>query len=168
MPAHPPHWHQLSERGFDLPVVIFDLDGVLSDATHRQHHLTVDPPDWEGFGALAHLDQPLPFGTGRLAELRTAHHITVVTARPAAMREVTVAWFARHGVIVDLVVFRPDADRRPSQELKQAELDRIRAAGGDVRLVFEDDPDNVAMYERAGLEVVYVHSGYYEGGKAAP
>lgn len=164
----PAHWHRLTDRGFDLPVAIFDLDGVLSDATHRQHHLATDPPDWDGFGARSHLDEPLSFGTGRLAELRVDHHITVVTARPADMADVTVAWFERHGVAVDLVVFRPAADRRPSQDLKRGELERIRAAGGDVRLVFEDDPDNVAMYEEAGVAVVYVHSGYYERGKAAP
>ena len=35
-------------------------------------------------------------------------------------------------------------------------------------MVFEDDPDNVAMYEAAGLSVVYLHSGYYEQGKAPP
>jgi hypothetical protein len=164
----PAHWRRLTERGFDLPVAIFDLDGVLSDASHRQHHLAADPPDWDGFGRDSHLDDPLADGTGHLERLRTDHHITVVTARPAAMAEGTAAWFARHDIRVDLTVFRRDHDRRPSQDVKRDELNRIRAMGGEVRVVYEDDPENVAMYESAGLQVVYLHSGYYEQGKAAP
>ena len=164
----PPHWFRITERGFDLPVAIFDMDGVLSDATHRQHHLAVDPPDWDGFGATSHLDPPLVEGPGRVAELRSEHLITVVTARPAPMFEVTSTWLARHEIHVDLIVLRPEGDYRPSQELKADELARIRSLGGDVRLAVEDDPENHAMYVDAGVEALYIHSGYYDQGKAQP
>jgi len=37
-----------------------------------------------------------------------------------------------------------------------------RAYGFDLRLAFEDDPSNHAMYVAAGVPCVYIHSGYYE------
>lgn len=159
------NWVHLSDRGFDLPVAIFDLDGVLSDAAHRQHFLASDPPDWDGFGSLSHLDDPIEPGRRRLVELREEHLISVVTARPADMREVTVAWFERHRIDVDLVVFRASHDRRPSPDVKRDVLYQIRDLGGDVRIAYDDDLENVEMYGRAGVHVVYVHSGYYDQGK---
>ena len=91
-----------------------------------------------------------------------------MTARPADMRDVTIEWFERHGFAVDLVVFRATHDRRPSQDVKQDVLHRILDLGGEVQIAYEDDLDNVAMYGRAGVHVVYVHSGYYDQGKARP
>ena len=49
-------------------------------------------------------------------------------------------------------------------------LKRIAKLGeaSEVQIAYEDDLDNVAMYGRAGVHVVYVHSGYYDQGKARP
>ena len=30
-------------------ISIFDIDGVLADATHREHHVTKKPKDWDAF-----------------------------------------------------------------------------------------------------------------------
>ena len=38
----------------------------------------------------------------------------------------------------------------------------LRARGFDLRLAFEDDPSNHAMYVAEGIPCVYIHSGYYE------
>ena len=35
-------------------------------------------------------------------------------------------------------------------------------AGWDVRLAFEDDPRNLAMFRSEGVPCVYIHSGYYD------
>ena len=32
----------------------------------------------------------------------------------------------------------------------------------DLRIAFEDDRRNVAMFRAAGVPCVYIHSGYYE------
>ena len=36
------------------------------------------------------------------------------------------------------------------------------AYGFDLRLAFEDDPRNVAMFRAEGIACVYIHSGYYD------
>ena len=45
---------------------------------------------------------------------------------------------------------------------KQAAVEDLRDHGFDLRLAFEDDPSNHAMYVAAGIPCVYIHSGYYE------
>lgn len=161
-PEWPPNWAAISGREPAGPVAIFDLDGVLSDASHRQHFLRADPADWDGFGALAPLDPPIPAGREQCERWRADHVVVIVTARPLGMREVTLAWLDEHGIEPDLVAFRASGDFRPSPDMKRDELERIRSFGGDVRIVFDDEMGNVEMYRRAGVEVVYVHSGYYD------
>lgn len=161
-----PHWVTVTDRGFDLPVAIFDMDGVLSDATHRQEFLRSDPPDWTAFGDLAHLDEPLDFGHREMARYRDDHCIVMVTARPFERQESSLEWLARHGFWVDLAIFRPSGDERPSYELKGEELERIRSLGGDVKVAHEDEIKNLVMYGKAGVPAVYVHSGYYDDGEA--
>lgn len=166
MSDRPHNWVEVTDRRPVGPVAIFDMDGVLSDATHRQDFLRRDPPDWDGFGAVAHLDTPLAEGRDAIDEWRPDHVAVVVTARPIAMHGVTIAWLAEHDFSVDLVVFRPDGDLRPSPEMKRDELARIQAFGGDVRVAYEDERRNLDMYRAAGIETVYVHSGYYDLGTA--
>jgi hypothetical protein len=45
---------------------------------------------------------------------------------------------------------------------KQRTVGDLRAHGFDLRLAFEDDPSNHAMYVADGIPCVYIHSGYYE------
>ncbi|MFT7606980.1 MAG: hypothetical protein ACI9MX_000025 [Candidatus Aldehydirespiratoraceae bacterium] len=159
-----PHWVQVTDRGFELPVAIFDMDGVLSDATHRQEFLRASPPDWISFGDLAHLDEPVAFGQREVERYRQDHCVVLVTARPIERREGSLEWLARYGFSIDLAIFRPSGDERPSHELKGEELERIRTLGGDVKVAHEDELQNLVMYGRAGIPAVYVHSGYYDEG----
>ncbi len=45
---------------------------------------------------------------------------------------------------------------------KRDTVDELRAYGFDLRLAFEDDPNNFAMFHAEGIPCVYIHSGYYE------
>ena len=157
-----PNWFRITDRGFELPVAIFDMDGVLSDAGHRQQFLRTDPPDWDSFGALAHLDPPLEFGHAEATRFAVDHCIVVVTARPAPMFASTHEWLVRHGFPVDLAILRPEHDFRPSHEVKRDQLMRIREHGGDIRVAYEDEIANLDMYRSHDVETVYVHSGYYD------
>ncbi|MEZ5270227.1 MAG: hypothetical protein R2714_12050 [Microthrixaceae bacterium] len=38
-----------ADAGAQMPTVVFDMDGVLSDASRRQHFLESPRRDWEGF-----------------------------------------------------------------------------------------------------------------------
>ena len=50
MPDTPRHWRWRKDPCPPGPVVVFDMDGVLSDATGRQHFLAgPGRKDWKGF-----------------------------------------------------------------------------------------------------------------------
>lgn len=161
----PAHWRWRVQPGFTRPVAIFDMDGVLSDAAHRQRYLREDPPDWDSFNARAADDVELPHGLSALRRAAAEHAIVVVTARPAASLEMTERWLAARALPVELVVLRPDGDVRHSPAVKRDEVARLRSAGADIRFAVEDHPGIVAMYEAEGIVVRYVHSGYYDAGE---
>ena len=143
------------------PAVIFDVDGVLADASGRQHHLAGLRSDWDSFFAECGEDPIIP-EVARLLEL-LAPELTVVllTARPARVRQKTLEWLASHGLRYDLLIMRADGDGRPARELKRAETLRLASHGYEVRLAVEDDPANLEMFDSEGVPCLYVHSGYY-------
>ena len=58
-PPNWPNWHFRDGAPAGGPLVILDLDGIISDASHRQHFLRGDHRDYEGFFRSAALDPPL-------------------------------------------------------------------------------------------------------------
>jgi beta-phosphoglucomutase-like phosphatase (HAD superfamily) len=143
--------------------VVFDLDGVLSDAAGRQHF--VDNPktrDWKAFFNACGSD-PLVAEMHRLLELLDANlTVVLLTARPLRTRAETVAWLERYDVRWDLLVMRTDADHQPSHQFKRHAVEELRVVGLDPVLAFEDDKRNVAMLRALEVPCVYIHSGYYE------
>jgi hypothetical protein len=144
------------------PAVVVDLDGTLSDATGRQHHLERRPKDWDGFFAACGDDPPIDQIARLVDLLDPALLVVLLTARPTRVQAPTVEWLDRHGVRWDLLVMREAGDFRPSHEAK---LDAVRALAGvgfDLRLAIDDDPRNAAMFRTEGIPCVELHSGYYD------
>ena len=88
--------------------------------------------------------------------------VVLLTGRPHRVQPQTVAWLHRYGLRWDLLVMRSRGDYLQVTEFKQAVVTDLRARGFDLRLAFEDDPSNHAMYVAAGIPCVSIHSGYYE------
>jgi hypothetical protein len=139
------------------------MDGVLSDAAGRQHFLDgAGTKDWDAFFAACG-DDPLIEEVNRLLELLDRSLLIVLlTARPISVRPQTLAWLQRYHVRWDLLVMRPDPDYQASLTFKQKMVEQLRAMELDLRIAFEDDRRNVAMFRDAGVPCVYIHSGYYE------
>jgi len=156
----PDNWYRRPGAPAAGDIVIFDLDGVLSDASPRQVHLVGGAADWDSFFAAGIHDEPLTSGVA-LARVM-AVPIVVVSARPAFVHADTVEWLKANGVPFDLVITRPAVDHRASSEFKSAELEALRAAGYNIKLAIDDDPANIEMYIANGVEALYVHSGYYD------
>jgi hypothetical protein len=161
--AHRPH-ASLTFRDGEArepgPAVVVDLDGTLSDAAGRQHHLERRPKDWDGFFAACGED-PLIDQVARLVELLDPGLVVVLlTARPTKVRPATLEWLARHGVRWDLLVMREAQDFRPSHEAKLDAVRALRGVGFDLRLAVDDDPRNAAMFRAVGFPCVELNSGY--------
>ena len=142
--------------------MVFDIDGVLSDAAGRQHFIEKGNRDWSAFFEACG-DDPVIEEIARLLELLDSSlAVVLLTGRPLRVQPQTLAWLDRYGLRWDLLVMRERGDYSLVTSFKQGVVGDLRAAGFDLRLAFEDDPSNHAMYVAAGIPCVYIHSGYYE------
>lgn len=134
------------------PVAVIDIDGVVADVRHRVRFLDSHPRDWDAFFGAAADDAPLSVGVERVTQLAVNHDIVWLTGRPEWLREVTVAWFAQHGLPGGRLIMRRGRDRRPARLVKRGELRRL-SAGRTVAIVIDDDPAVVAELAADGWPI---------------
>lgn len=157
-----PNW-----RWRDGPVepgaaVVFDMDGVLSDAATRQHLLEQPRRDWDAFFAACGDDSLIEEVAVLLDVIEDDLAVVLLTARPITVQAQTLAWLDRYGLRWDLLIMRPGGSYAASRSFKQASVEELRSFGFDMRLAFEDDRRNVEMFHAEGIPCIYIHSGYYE------
>jgi len=144
------------------PVAVIDIDGVLSDATRRQHYLEAPRRDWRAFFDACG-DDPVIEEVKVLLDLLDAElRVVLLTARPERLHDLTEAWLRRYRIRWDVLLMRPWGDYEMSRDFKQASVWELRAYGFDLRLAIEDDQRNVAMFRGEGVPCIYFHSGYYD------
>jgi HAD superfamily, subfamily IIIB (Acid phosphatase) len=162
--AHPDlgsNWCYRTEGLVPGRCVVFDIDGVLSDAVGRQHFIEQGRGDWNAFFACG--EDPVIAEIERLLELLDASlQVVLVTGRPRRVRPQTLAWLERYGLRWDLLIMRDWGDYSFVSSYKQGVVEELRAQGFEILLALEDDPQNHAMYVAEGIPCVYIHSGYYE------
>ena len=158
----PENWQWRAGRVDPGPAVVFDLDGVLSDAVGRQHYLERPFRDWESFFEACG-DDPLIDEVARLLEvIGPDHRVVLLTARPIRVQPQTLGWLDRYQLRWDLLIMRDYGDYGASREFKRRTVYELRSYGFDLRLAFEDDRRNYDMFHSEGVPCVYIHSGYYE------
>jgi predicted kinase len=136
------------------PAVIVDLDGTLTSASWRSHHLHGFRKDWPAFFAGMTRDAPV----GPLVDLVgwTANHAAVVllTGRPADHEPAIRRWLADHRVTYDLLLMRPRGDRRPDTVVKRELYHEQIAPRYEVRLAIDDRPGVIEMWREEGIYVL--------------
>jgi phosphoglycolate phosphatase-like HAD superfamily hydrolase len=157
----PDNWRWRAGPIEAAPAVVFDMDGVLSDASRRQHYLDRPFRDWEAFFQACG-DDDLIAEVARLLEVLDTDLRVLLTARPQRVRDQTLAWLQRYGLRWDLLVMRDWDDFGSSRSYKQRVVGEFREYGFELRLAFEDDRRNVDMFHAEGVPCVYIHSGYYD------
>lgn len=141
--------------------MIFDLDGVLSDAARRQHYLEGRRRDWDAFFDACGED-PLVEDVAALLELlEESLAVVLLSARPLRVQAQTLAWLRRYQLRWDLLVMRDRGSFESARDFKAAAVEELRGQGFDLRLSFEDDQRNVEMFRTMGVRSIYIHSGYY-------
>jgi hypothetical protein len=158
----PGHWTWRAGPVEAGPAVVVDLDGVLSDAAQRQHHLEAPRQDWSAFFEAAGHDPVIDEMRVLLDLLAPDLAVVLLTARPSRVHPLTEAWLRRHGIRWDLLLMRPWGDDEVARDFKQAGVWDLRAHGFDLRLAIEDDRRNVEMFRAEGVPCIYFHSGYYD------
>ncbi|WP_326701311.1 hypothetical protein OG909_30785 [Streptomyces sp. NBC_01754] len=134
------------------PPAVFDLDGTLADAGHRQHFLE-GRRDWSAFFAAAVDDPPLAQGVALARSSAEECEVLHLTGRPERCRRDTLAWLEQQGLPRGSLCMRRDDDRRPARHTKP-EIPKRLARNRDVRLLVDDDELVCVAAERAGFTVL--------------
>lgn len=161
MTAVPDNWRWRAGPVGPGDAVIFDMDGVLSDAVGRQHLLDRPWRDWDAFFEACGEDPLIDEVATLLHHLDSRLHVVLLTARPIRVQRQTLDWLARNDLRWDLLIMRDYGDYQVARDFKRRTVHEMRAVGLRATLAFEDDRRNVEMFHREQVPCVYIHSGYY-------
>jgi hypothetical protein len=166
----------IRESGTPPPVYIFDLDSTLANIDHRLPILSdasLPVADrWSMFYQQCDHDTPIR------ATLQTLHfllyigcNVWVWTGRSAEVETQTREWLQRHCSFFEACCetgemelrMRAADDYRPGHELKESWLNSLsREDRARIAAVYDDRPDEVAMYRRHGVQCFQVAEGDIE------
>ena len=143
-------------------VVVFDIDGTLSDPTHRMHLVNGKKKDYDIFFNLVHLDDP-HYDMIDLTETFDDAFYTIVlcTGRPERTRKDTEEWLHKHDVKYVELYMRPDGDHRPDYKLKVQQLEQVVRQFAWPWVWFEDRDGVVKALRKEGVRVLQVKEGNY-------
>jgi len=133
-------------------IIVFDIDGVLSDGRHREHYLESSPKDWVSFLAMLADDAPIKAGIDHLLQMLPLKPCVLLSGRPEHTRTATTAWLQTNGVSGVPLYLRPNRDYRAASVFK---LEVLAGLGGpqEVGLVIDDDERVAAALVAAGYQV---------------
>lgn len=136
--------------------IVFDIDGTLSDPSHRLHHVTNGKRDWPAFFAGMSEDAPKHdvIWLNWLASRADGVAILIVTARPGDYFEQTEDWLRRHGVEYDNIYMRKIGDTRQDAIVKSEIIDQIEAEGYCIRAWVDDRQQVVEAVRQRGITVL--------------
>jgi phosphoglycolate phosphatase-like HAD superfamily hydrolase len=143
--------------------VIWDLDGTLADDRARAHYVEVAEGrtrDWDSYFDAVDEDAPIAASIELLRALRgNGVRIVYLTGRPEFTRPKTEQWLKANGLDeYDLLVMRPEGERRHAGEFKVDEVRRLRSRY-ELVCAFEDRIDVAEHLRRSGLAVFLYGAG---------
>lgn len=150
------------------PCAIFDIDGTLSDATHRLHLVKNKPKNYDKFYEGIPHDTPYEPICDIARNYLCSRDMAVVfiTARPEKTRQDTVNWLHTHVStplnVNPFLFMRKDEDYRPAAVVKEELLDGLLRNGLDPKIAFEDCPSVCKMYVRRGILVARIDTGEWD------
>jgi len=149
------------------PIILCDIDGTLSDATHRIHHIRTEgqKKDWNAFHEGAAEDSSLLKGI-RLHNqfFHNTWEIFYLTGRPEKYRSITDIWMPLHGVLgfdTNRLMMRPHNDFRVDTEVKGEMVDALIEQGYTPEYAIEDRRSVCEYYRSRGIYTLQVANGNF-------
>ncbi len=146
------HLEQLSRRAKKQPAAIVDIDGTISDPTHRLHFIKTRKKDWKAFFEEMQHDPPFKESIKKVKDLHDSGLcILVVSGRPEDYRATTKRWLNKHLPFENHQLFlRKNGDHRPSHLVKK-EILRTLQEEFEIKIALDDRPEDIDMYTSEGL-----------------
>ncbi len=141
-------------------MVIVDMDGTLADVTHRLHHIRGGrKKNWKRFFEGMDADPPSPVVVEWVRNLSPDYEVVIVSGRPEAYGDRTIAWLRRHHIPFSHILMRRDGDHRPDHIVKQEILDTLPKQA--IAFVIDDRNSVCDMCRRNGLRCIQVAEGNF-------
>lgn len=151
------------------PAVIWDLDGVLADNTHRLHFIKPANNallDWRAFENHAINDVPIQPAIRIYNALQAWSGLAniIVTARNESNEDTTREWLDKAFILdFEMLMMKP----KHYQGTSSVEWKRITARkimhDYKVIMAFEDNPETVAMYRSLGITCYAADPSNWDG-----
>ena len=140
--------------------LLVDIDGTLSDPTHRLHHILGDgPKNWDAFYKKVADDPPheeIVSLLNNYLDRTTPERVIFLSGRRESTREETTKWLNRHIILSPPynLILRKRGDFRPQLPYKEGNLQKLISGGFLPDVAFEDEPKVVALYRSFGIRVI--------------
>lgn len=138
---------------------LFDIDGTLSDVSHRLHHIQSTPKNWNAFFDGCKDDAPIAHIVKLARDLNGSEAIVLVSGRSDRVRKQTEEWVGRQGILTTHLYMRKDGDHRQDNIVKGELLDQIVADGFVPIMAFDDRNQVVEMWRAKGVPCAQVAPG---------
>lgn len=151
--------------------IIVDLDGTLSDSTHRQHYMQQKKKNWKAFYDEIINDPP---NHDILWMLHAWHDggagIIYCSGRPEEQRPVTIqqlikfkapAYFRNENGPMFPLYMRPSGDFRSDYIVKLELLEQMRADGFTPKIAIDDRDQVVKAWRSVGIRCLQVAEGNF-------
>jgi phosphoglycolate phosphatase-like HAD superfamily hydrolase len=148
-----------------IPCYLFDIDGTLSDVTHRLHYIA-GTKDWDSFFAACVDDPPIEHACTLARTLIDAdREVIFVSGRSDRVHDETRTWLKQHvhlnaGYGLRLYM-RKHGDHREDHVVKGELLDRIIQDGFTPLIAFDDRDQVVKMWRECGVPCYQVAPGNF-------
>lgn len=123
-----------------MQVALFDLDGTLSDTTHRYLLApTVDASSsWSVYAKACGNDTPIWDVVAILRIMFATHEVHIISGRDGSALEETKAWLSKHNIPYDRLTLRPADNEDSNADIKVTYVHKLREEGLDPVILFDD------------------------------
>lgn len=142
--------------------IIIDLDGTLSDSTHRQHFMTQPKKDWKSFYVALKDDPPHKWCVVLLHLFHLCgYSIILVTGRPwePQIQVDTEQWLKRNEIEYENLFAREAGDFRPDHVIKKEIYENKIKPHYDVLFCVDDRKQVTKMWREIGLTCLQCADG---------
>lgn len=138
----------------ERPVIIFDMDGTLSDDSKRKHYVTGEVKDYDSYFAEGRHDPINPKVVNRLIELwNEGFRISIITGRPDRYAMDTVRWLHEKGILqfVSDITMRHSHSYINHVDYKLAAVGLLASAGWTITQMYDDSRTVKAKFSELNM-----------------
>lgn len=142
-----------------MKYIVFDIDGVLADCSHRLKYIQGEDKDYDSFYSYDEIlkDKPILNLDKILLNIQCAESsdidIRFITARNIKSITATAEWLEKYfSIMVEEgdILMRPEKDWRPAYQVKEDLIEK-HIGFENILFAFDDDDKANEMYKKHGV-----------------